>query len=84
MHLNTLGICDVYFCYSDRAEMTACEVLEMLVKQTLQRLADGREFMGRSVAYHLESAGDVLDFEQGGVGSQQKVSHTSAASSSAC
>lgn len=46
-------VCAVYFRYSDRVEMTVRDVLEILVKQTLERHPECRESVSRVYSLHL-------------------------------
>jgi hypothetical protein len=46
-------LCYVYFRYSERAEMTVRNVLEVLVKQTLERHPEFQELVEETFAQHL-------------------------------
>ncbi|KAH6901093.1 hypothetical protein BKA70DRAFT_1569155 [Coprinopsis sp. MPI-PUGE-AT-0042] len=50
----TICICYVYFRYSDRLEMTVRDVLEILVKQTLERHPECRDLIERTYNRHLK------------------------------
>jgi ankyrin repeat domain-containing protein 50 len=49
----TICVCYVYFRYSDRAEMTVRDVLQVLVKQTLERHPECRDLIESAYAQHL-------------------------------
>jgi hypothetical protein len=50
----TICVCYVYFRYSDRTEMTVREVLEIIVKQILERHPDCKDVIDRTYAQHLK------------------------------
>jgi ankyrin repeat domain-containing protein 50 len=50
----TICVCYIYFRYSDRTEMTVRNVLEIIVKQTLERHPDCKDVVDRTYAQHLK------------------------------
>jgi hypothetical protein len=50
----TICVCYVYFRYSDRMEMTVRDVLEIILKQTLERHPDCKDVINRAYAQNLK------------------------------
>ncbi|KAH6901938.1 hypothetical protein BKA70DRAFT_1435536 [Coprinopsis sp. MPI-PUGE-AT-0042] len=54
-------VCYVYFRYSDRAEVTVRNVLEILVKQILERHPDCQALIEQAYAQHLREGSEPTE-----------------------